>query len=74
MSLSRKIVIAVSAIMLAVSLVGAGFVVCILPPVTHGLASVFAHDNVSVYSKDQLVRVADATRDYSFGDHNLLAL
>ena len=54
--------------------VGVGFLACIMPPVTHGLSSVFALDDLSPFDRSQLVKVADATRDYSFGAHDELAL
>lgn len=63
-----------TAIALAISFVGAGLVVCTLPPVTHSLSWVFSNDSVSPFDRNQLATVADAARDYSFGDHDLLAL
>lgn len=59
---------------LAVSIVALGFVACIAPPVTHALSSIFALDDLSPFDRAQLVKVADATRDYSFGSHDDLAL
>ena len=44
------------------------------PPVTHALSSVFAKDGLSPYDRTQLVQVADATRDFSFGAHDERAL
>lgn len=63
-----------AAIALAVTFVGAGFLACIAPPVTHGLASVFSDDQTSPFKKSQLVEVADATRSYSFGSHDAAEL
>lgn len=74
MALVRNIVSVVAAVAFAALLVAAGFVACLIPPVTHGLSSVFARDDISPLDRNQLVRVADATRDYSFGAHDELAL
>ena len=70
----RGIFAVVVAIALAVAYVAAGLAVCMLPPVTHSLSSVFAKDDLSPYSRAQLVEVADATRDFSFGSHDEAAL
>jgi len=70
----RVIVNVVTELMLAFSFVGAGFVVCTAPPITHGLAWVLADDTTSPFDRNELVKVADATRDYSFGAHDLQAL
>ena len=70
----RVIINVVTAIMLAFALIGGGFAVCVASPVTHGLSWVFSDDATSPFDRNQLARVADATRDYAFGDHNLLAL
>lgn len=70
----RKIVAVVTAIALAFTFVGLGFVACTLPPVTHALSSAFSRDDISPFDRNQLVKVADATRDYLFGAHNELAL
>lgn len=64
----------VAAIAFAAVLVATGFLACLIPPVTHGLSSVFARDDISPLDRNQLVRVADATRDYSFGSHDELSL
>ena len=74
MAFVRNIVAAVTAIALAALLAMAGLAVCLAPPVTHGLSSVFARDDLSPLDRNQLVKVADATRDYSFGAHDQLAL
>lgn len=70
----RVIVNIVTALALVFSFVGAGFAVCSLTPLTHGLAWVFSDDSTSPFDRNQLARVADATRDYSFGNHKLLDL
>jgi integral membrane protein (TIGR01906 family) len=64
----------VTAIMLAFALIGGGFAVCVASPVTHGLSWVFSDDATSPFDRNQLATVADATRDYAFGKHDLLAL
>lgn len=74
MALVRNIVNAVTALALAALFVVAGFAACLAPPVTHGLSSVFARDDLSPLDRNQLVRVADETRTYSFGAHDELAL
>ncbi|MBQ9041733.1 MAG: DUF1461 domain-containing protein [Eggerthellaceae bacterium] len=70
MKIARGIVAVLTTIALAVSFVAAGFAVCILPPVTHTLSSWFAKDAISPFDRTQLVEVADATRDFSFGAHD----
>ena len=64
----------ITTIALVFSFVGAGLVVCTLPPVTHGLSWVFSNDSQSPFDRNQLASVADASREYSFGNHDLLAL
>ncbi len=59
---------------LAVTLVGAGFLVCALPPVTPLLARNLADDVTSPFNKEELAQVADASRDFAFGSHNADAL
>lgn len=70
MKVFKGIVSVVTAIALAITFVAAGLAVCLLPPVTHALSSLFALDSLSPYDRTQLVAVADATRDYSFGSHD----
>lgn len=70
----RKIIAGVTAVAVAITFVGVGFLVCIAPPVTHMLSNMFAQDDISPFSRAQLVKVADATREYSFGNHDQLAL
>ena len=69
MSIFRKIASVIAAVALAVAFVGAGFLVCTTPPVTQVLANTFSDDVTSPFSRTQLVQVATATRDYSFGGH-----
>lgn len=70
MRVVRGIVAALTAVALSLAFVAAGLAVCMLPPVTQGLSSIFAKDGVSPFSRAQLVQVADATRDFSFGAHD----
>ncbi len=74
MKVFRGIVACITAVALAVTFVAAGLAVCIQPPVTQGLSNLFAKDALSPYSRTQLVQVADATRDFSFGSHDEAAL
>ena len=74
MKILGRIAAVVATVVLAVSFVGAGFLVCTTPPVTQALANMFSDDATSPFSRSQLVQVADATRDYSFGSHDKVAL
>ncbi|MBQ9001531.1 MAG: DUF1461 domain-containing protein, partial [Eggerthellaceae bacterium] len=74
MGVVRKIVSVLATVALAVSFVGVGFLACTTPPVTGVFANLFSDDATSPFSRTQLVQVAEATRDYSFGAHDKLAL
>ena len=74
MKLPKVIAAIITTIALTVLFVGAGVAVCTTPPVTHGLSSFFSDDQTSPFTRSQLTQVADATRDYSFGDHDREAL
>ena len=74
MTIIRNTIAFVATVALAFSFVGAGFLACTAPPVTSVLANSFSDDATSPFSRSQLVKVADATRDYSFGNHDLPAL
>ena len=74
MKVARGIFSVITTLALVVTFVAAGLAVCMLPPVTHGLATMFVDDGTSPFSRAQLVQVADATRDYSFGEHDRAAL
>ena len=74
MGIVRRIVSVFATVALAVTFVGAGFLVCTTPPVTGVLANLFSDDATSPFSRTQLAQVAEATRDYSFGAHDKLAL
>lgn len=70
MKVARGIFSVITTLALVVTFVAVGLAVCMLPPVTHGLATMFVDDGTSPFSRAQLVQVADATRDYSFGMHD----
>lgn len=70
MKVTKVIASTIATIALAVTFVGVGFFACIAPPVTHVLANFFSNDALSPFDRTQLVQVADATRDYSFGNHD----
>lgn len=74
MKLPNAIAAVIATVALAVVFVGAGFLACIAPPFTHVLSSFFSDDQTSPFTRSQLTQVADATRDYSFGDHDQAAL
>ena len=70
MKVTKVIASTIATIALVVTFVGVGFFACIAPPVTHVLANFFSNDALSPFDRTQLVQVADATRDYSFGNHD----
>ncbi|MDO4536768.1 MAG: DUF1461 domain-containing protein [Coriobacteriales bacterium] len=74
MKLLKTLAAFLTALALALSVVGLGIFACTLPPVTQVLASNFARDDLSPFNKEQLTHVANATRDFSFGSHDELAL
>ncbi len=74
MKVAQTIASVVAALALAVSFVGAGFLVCTTPPVTTVFANLFSDDATSPFTRSQLVQVAEATRDYSFGAHEKVQL
>ena len=74
MKFLRTIAMIVVVAALAVTYVAVGFAVCLLPSVTRGLANAYVKVDMSPFSCEQLVRVADATRDFSFGAHDETAL
>ena len=74
MKVLRGVISVIATIALVAVFVGAGFLVCTTPPVTQMLANTFSDDVTSPFSRSQLVQVANATRDYSFGAHDQAAL
>ena len=59
---------------LAITLVAAGFVACLLPQTTAILADRTVNTELSSFDHDELVKGALATRDYSFFAHDKHAL
>jgi len=51
-------------------LVGAGLFVCCAPFATQAFATVFSNADGSVFTRDELVVAAQATRDYTVGSHD----
>lgn len=74
MKFFRVIVAIITTLALSVSFVVAGLAVCAFTPLTHALASGCSDDATSPFNRTQLVKVADATREYSFGNHSDLEL
>ena len=70
MKFVRVLIAIITTLALAVSFVVIGFAVCAFTPLTHAIASGCADDATSPFSRTQLVEVADATREYSFGSHS----
>ena len=70
----NKVISILTTLCLAITFVAAGLAACIAPPVTSALSNVFSRDDVSPFSRAELVKVAEATRDYSFGSHDLARL
>ena len=69
------IVAVIAAACLAISLVGAGFFACAVPDLTTQLlAQATSNDRISPFSKDELVRAAVATKDYTVGAHDIESL
>lgn len=65
----------IAAACLAIALVGAGFFACAAPDATTQLlATATSNDEDSPFSKDELVRAAVATKDYTVGAHDLETL
>lgn len=74
MQVARRLIGVIAVLAFSVSIVVLGVGACLLPPVTHVLANAHAKDDISPFDRSQLVRVADATRDFSFGSHDESAL
>ena len=71
----RNVVTAIATVMLAITYVACGFVaVAGIPQMVHGLAMSYCNDDLSPFDKMQLVEAADATRDYTVGEHDYDAL
>lgn len=74
MRVFQRLIGVITTIALATTFVALGALACLTPPVTHVLSNAYASDDLSPFDRSQLVKVADATRDFSFGSHNELAL
>lgn len=59
---------------LAVALVFAGLLACLAPVTTRMLAQATSRDDLALYTRDELVELACATRDYTVGSHSAEAL
>lgn len=71
----EKIITAICAVMMAFTYFAAGFSVCVgLPQVTEQMARMTSADNISPFSKQELVQLAVATRDYAVSDNDRSAL
>ncbi len=71
----RNVVTVIATVMLAITYVACGFVaVAGIPQMVHGLAMSYCNDDLSPFDKMQLVEAADATRDYTVGEHDYDAL
>ena len=60
-----------TALALSCTFLAVGLLACVAPPTTTVLARFFVDDATSPFTRDQLVTVAEATREYSFGNHDL---
>lgn len=74
MKFFRVLIAIITVLALVVTYVFAGLAVCAFTPLTHAIASGCADDATSPFDRTQLVKVADATREYSFGNHSELQL
>lgn len=67
----NTLAVAVATLALAVTFIAAGFAACAVPNATTELLSrAFSVDTSSPFTKDELVSVAVATKDYTVGTHN----
>ena len=74
-SLARRVAAALGALCVAVLLLASGFIACVLPPTTSALAQQASRADVhTAFSHDDMVAIACATRDYSFGNHDYVVL
>ena len=66
--MSRLISAVLTAVLLALALVGVSFMVVLTPAVTHNLAETHVSTEASGLSREYLVQIADATRAFALGD------
>ena len=71
----RYVLTFITTVMLALTFVACGFAVCAgVPQVVTGLSQSYSNDELSPFSKEELVVAAEATRDYTVGTHDYNAL
>lgn len=71
----QRFVLVAAVVFLTLTFVFFGYAVCAgVPPVTTAIATSTVSGEGSPFTKDQLVKGADATREYSFGSHDKEAL
>ena len=71
----RSILNVIATIALALTFFASGFaVVAGIPQMVHGIAMSYVNTDDSPFDKMQLVQAADATRDYTVGEHDYDAL
>ena len=68
--LVTNIIKVLTAVFLSASLVGAGLFVCCTPPATSILSSLFSDAEDSVFTHEELVKAAKATRTYTVGNND----
>lgn len=74
MKFLRVLLSIITTLALSVSFLAAGFAVWLVEPVAHTVAGGSSYDDFSPLSRPQLVKVVDATREYTFGNHDELQL
>lgn len=70
----ERLVRAVAVIALAFAYISSGFLVCVAPATVHAVSNATSDDVTSPLDRTELTIVADATRDYAFGSHDLSSL
>ena len=73
-SFFRGLFAIIIAILCMVTLVAAGFAVCIIPKSTEIIAQTVPRDETSPFSKDQLIEMSIVGRDYTIDAHDRQAL
>jgi len=68
--LVTNIIKVLSAVFLSAALVGAGLFVCCAPPATSVLSSLFSNAEDSVFTHEELVKAAKATRTYTVSNND----
>ena len=71
----RKVFCIITTLCLALTMLGAGYLFdAYVPPVTKALTFVFCNDDDSPFDRGELVQAAEATREYTFGNHDVTEL